>query len=138
MSLGPQQIELIEFTNAAPYPPDSTSCDPWFQHCAIEVSDMDVACARVMQHGAVSITRGGPQTLPHSTGSVIAFKFRDPDGHPLELIHFPADTGDPCWQSVRGDGLTLGIDHGAGFGQRCHDAPLATMAGSPGAPERRS
>lgn len=113
LSLGAQQIELTEFTDAAPYPPDSTSCDPWFQHCAIVVSDIDTACARVMQHGAVPITRDGPQTLPPSTGSVTAFKFRDPDGHPLELIHFPAGTGDPCWQSVRGEGPILGIDHSA-------------------------
>jgi catechol 2,3-dioxygenase-like lactoylglutathione lyase family enzyme len=113
LSLGAQQIELTEFTGATPYPPGSTSCDLWFQHCAIVVSDMGAACGRVMQHGAEPITRDGPQTLPPSTGSVIAFKFRDPDGHPLELIHFPAGTGDPYWPSVRGDGPTLGIDHSA-------------------------
>jgi catechol 2,3-dioxygenase-like lactoylglutathione lyase family enzyme len=113
LSLGAQQIELTEFTDAAPYPSGSTSCDLWFQHCAIVVSDMDEAWARVMHHGAEPITRDGPQILPPSTGSVIAFKFRDPDGHPLELLHFPAGTGDPCWQSVRGEGPMLGIDHSA-------------------------
>ncbi len=35
------------------------------------------------------ISRGGPQVLPPSTGGVIAYKFRDPDGHPLELINSP-------------------------------------------------
>ena len=32
----------------------------------------------------------GPQLLPPSTGSVTAFKVRDPDGHPLELSYNPA------------------------------------------------
>lgn len=27
--------------------------------------------------------------LPESSGGVTAFKFRDPDGHPLELLAFP-------------------------------------------------
>lgn len=114
LSLGAQQIVLTEFRNAAPCPAGSTACDLWFQHCAIAVSAMDDAYRQVMQHDAVTpITRGGPQTLPPSTGSVTAFKFRDPDGHPLELISFPAGTGDPVWQSVRAGSPMLGIDHSA-------------------------
>lgn len=111
--LGAQQIELTEFADAAPYPQDSTSADLWFQHCAIVVDDIDVACRRVLQKGATPVTRNGPQTLPPSTGSVSAFKFRDPDGHPLELIRFPDGTGDPAWQRVPTDSKhsTLGIDH---------------------------
>ena len=113
LALGAQRIELTGFPGAARYPVDSTSCDLWFQHCAIVVSDMSTAHARVMRHGATPITQGGPQTLPPSTGSVTAFKFRDPDGHPLELLALPAGTGDPAWQAERGDGPTLGIDHSA-------------------------
>lgn len=113
LSLGAQQIVLTEFRNAAPYPAGSTACDLWFQHCAIVVSAMDGAYRQVMQHAAKPITRGGPQTLPPSTGSVAAFKFRDPDGHPLELISFPARTGDPVWLSVRAGSPMLGIDHSA-------------------------
>lgn len=113
LSLGAQQIELTEFVDAAPYPDNSTACDLWFQHCAIVVSDMPAAHARVIANGAVPITQAGPQALPPSTGLVTAFKFRDPDGHPLELIHFPAGTGDPAWQAARTDGPTLGIDHTA-------------------------
>ena len=113
LSLGMQQIELTEFPDAAPYPHDSTSCDLWFQHCAIVVSDMDTAYRCVIAHGAAPITQDGPQLLPPSTGSVTAFKFRDTDGHPLELIAFPEGVGDPRWQSMRGDSVMLGIDHSA-------------------------
>ena len=113
--LGAQQIDLMEFADAAPYPIDSTACDLWFQHCAVVVSDIDTACRRTIRKGATPITQGGPQTLPPATGSVTAFKFRDPDGHPLELIHFPPGTGDPAWQRAPTDPghCTLGIDHSA-------------------------
>ena len=113
LSLGAQAIELTEFPHAAAYPDASTCCDAWFQHCAIVVDDMPAAHARTLRHGATSITRGGPQTLPPATGSVTAWKFRDPDGHPLELIAFPQGTGDPAWQAAHAPGPTLGIDHSA-------------------------
>lgn len=113
LSLGKQEIELTEFPDATPYPPDSTSADLWFQHCAIVVGDMDAAYARLLRHGgAAAITRDGPQRLPPSSGGVTAFKFRDPDGHPLELISFPPGSGDPVWQQ-HANGPTLGIDHSA-------------------------
>jgi catechol 2,3-dioxygenase-like lactoylglutathione lyase family enzyme len=113
--LGDQQIDLTEFAGSAPYPMASGSADLWFQHCAIAVADMDVAYEQVIRKGAAPITRDGPQTLPASTGSVSAFKFRDPDGHPLELIHFPPGAGDPAWQRAITDRRrpTLGIDHTA-------------------------
>lgn len=113
--LGDQQVELTESRDAAPYPAASTSADLWFQHCAIVVAAMDVAFERVIRKGAPPITRGGPQTLPPSTGSVTAFKFRDPDGHPLELIQFPPGTGDAAWQREPADPErpALGIDHSA-------------------------
>lgn len=113
LSLGAQTLLLTEFPGAAPYPEDRASNDLDFQHCALVTHDMSAACDRVMRAGAAPITREGPQTLPPSTGSVSAFKFRDPDGHPLELIAFPEGTGDPAWQSMQGAGPTLGIDHSA-------------------------
>ena len=112
LTLGAQTLVLTEFPGSAPYPAHSASNDAWFQHCAIIAEDMHAAYDRVMQH-ARAITQGGPQTLPPSTGSVTAFKFRDPDGHPLELIAFPDGTGDPAWRSVRTGSPTLGIDHSA-------------------------
>lgn len=50
--------------------------------------------------------------LPPSTGSVVAYKFRDPDGHPLELSFIPGS----AWLAEPQDnasGPCLGIDHSA-------------------------
>lgn len=113
LSLRAQSLLLSEFPNAAPYPANGASNDSCFQHCAIVVDDMATAYARVLARGTRPITRDGPQTLPPSSGSVTAWKFRDPDGHPLELIAFPHGTGDPAWQSVHANGPALGIDHSA-------------------------
>lgn len=115
LRLGAQGIELTAFDPpGAAYPPNSNSADLWFQHCAIVVSDMDAAYARLRRHGDfTAISRDGPQTLPASSGGVIAFKFRDPDGHPLELILFPPGSGDPAWQTAQNNGPMLGIDHSA-------------------------
>jgi catechol 2,3-dioxygenase-like lactoylglutathione lyase family enzyme len=44
---------------------------------------------------------------------VHAFKFRDPDGHPLELIWFPPGQGRPLWQQQAAEIPFLGIDHTA-------------------------
>jgi catechol 2,3-dioxygenase-like lactoylglutathione lyase family enzyme len=114
MRLGAQELELLAFDPPGrPYPPGSTASDAWFQHVAIVVSDMAAAWARLQGAPVTPITSGGPQRLPPNTGSVIAFKFRDPDGHPLELIQFPAGTGDPVWQHPAAGAVFLGIDHSA-------------------------
>ena len=81
---------------------------PVFQHLALVASDVGEAWAKARAAGATPISRGGPVTLPPSTGSVTAIKFRDPNGHPLELIHFPDATA----KGWNGEGL-LGIDHSA-------------------------
>jgi catechol 2,3-dioxygenase-like lactoylglutathione lyase family enzyme len=114
LRLGMQEIELLAFEPpGAPYPGHSTAGDAWFQHFAIVVEDMARAHAHLVSHGGFTpITLGGPQTLPANTGGVTAFKFRDPDGHPLELLHFPALLRPPAWRERRG-GLFLGIDHSA-------------------------
>lgn len=85
------------------YPPDVPGWSPLFQHFAMAVEDMDLAMARLEDvSGWRPISQGGPQTLPPSSGGVTAFKFRDPEGHPLELILFP-----------KSDGLTPRVDHSA-------------------------
>ena len=116
LRLGRERIELLEFTDLAgrPYPPDSTSTDLWFQHMAIVVNDMVDAHRRVMTNRRFRpITRGGPVRLPDSSGGVTAFKFRDHDGHPLELLAFPEGHVPGQWRAVDGAGCFLGVDHTA-------------------------
>lgn len=112
LRLGEQELELLAFNPpGCPYPVASRSTDLWFQHLAIVVADMEAAYAQLCRHPLVAISECGPQRLPPNTGSVIAFKFRDPDGHPLELIQFPPGTGYASWQQKQG--IFLGIDHSA-------------------------
>ncbi len=115
MQLGDEQIEFDQFDRRGQaYPRDSRSEDRWFQHFAIVVGDMDRAYAQLHKLHPIAISRGGPQTLPPATGSVSAYKFRDPDGHPLELIHFPAGQGRSRWHDADTTGrVFLGIDHSA-------------------------
>jgi catechol 2,3-dioxygenase-like lactoylglutathione lyase family enzyme len=115
MRLGHEEIALVRFSPAGrPYPADSHSRDLWFQHLAIVVRDMDAAYTRLSAHrGWQAISWGGPQLLPRANGSERAFKFRDPDGHPLELIWFPQGQGRAVWHDARPFGPFLGIDHSA-------------------------
>jgi catechol 2,3-dioxygenase-like lactoylglutathione lyase family enzyme len=116
LRLGEQTIELLAFTrHGAPYPADIGCDDPRFQHIAIVVADMETAYLRLCASGGwTAITRPAPQRLPASSGAVTAFKFRDPEGHPLELIEFPPDNVPPRWrQAPHRDGPFLGIDHSA-------------------------
>ena len=63
--------------------------------------------------GWSSITVDGPQRLPKTSGGVTAFKFRDPEGHPLELLSFPSDGTPKHWQRINANSPFLGIDHSA-------------------------
>jgi catechol 2,3-dioxygenase-like lactoylglutathione lyase family enzyme len=93
---------------------DSRSNDLWFQHFAVVVSDMERAYEHVRQFPVQSIS-SAPQTIPESNkgaAGIKAYKFKDPDGHPLELLWFPSDKGRPKWQRTDG-ALFLGIDHSA-------------------------
>ena len=74
---------------------------------------MDAAYARLRTVEFKPISDGGPQTLPKEDGGVRAFKFRDPDGHPLELLYFPAGQGRKVWHSRDQGQIDLGIDHTA-------------------------
>ena len=112
LRLGEQELELVAFSPpGAPYPAESDSTDLWFQHIAIVVSDIEAAYTKLCGYSFTPISEDGPQRLPPGSGSVTAYKFRDPEGHPLELIQFPAGTDDPVWQHK--EGPFLGIDHSA-------------------------
>jgi catechol 2,3-dioxygenase-like lactoylglutathione lyase family enzyme len=101
MRRGNQFLELAAFDPpGADYPPDSHSNDMWFQHCALVTADIAAAYIRLNRYPHSAISRNGPQALPDRS---VAFKFRDPEGHPLELIQFP-----------KPDAATeAGIDHSA-------------------------
>jgi catechol 2,3-dioxygenase-like lactoylglutathione lyase family enzyme len=116
MRLGDEQIELTEYLapRGRPIPVDSRSNDRWFQHVAIIVSDMDAAYARLRLYD-VEHASPEPQRLPDwnpAAGGIKAFYFKDPDGHPLEILQFPEGKGDPRWHGSSGQ-LFLGIDHTA-------------------------
>lgn len=116
MRLGNEEVEFEQITpTGKPYPAGSRSPDLWFQHFAIIVSDMDRAYAQLKRVRFRPISSGGPQTLPPQNGRVTAFKFRDPDGHPLELLYFPPGVGREVWRERTRSGkqVFLGIDHSA-------------------------
>lgn len=131
MQLGEQQLELIEFLappDVRPIPVPSYSNDLWFQHVAIVVRDMEAAWAQLRKHHVRQISPR-PQTIPISNpaaAGIKAIKFRDPDGHNLELLWFPEGKGNPIWKKPFSparpgaaetaplpEPLFLGIDHTA-------------------------
>ena len=107
MRLDDQCVELDHFEQAGrPYPPDVTGADTRFQHLALVTDDAAAAWSLACALGAIPISVAGPVTLPASSGAVTAVKFRDPEGHPLELLQVPrAPRSVAC-------GLTR-IDHSA-------------------------
>jgi catechol 2,3-dioxygenase-like lactoylglutathione lyase family enzyme len=115
LKLGDESLELMQFVapEGRPYPEDARSNDRTFQHVAIIVSDMAKAYARLREHN-VRHASSGPQRLPDwnkNAGGIEAFYFKDPDGHPLEILHFPAGKGAAKWHDS--SRLFLGIDHTA-------------------------
>ena len=116
LQLAHEYLELTEYLapRGRPAPLDARSNDRWFQHVAIVVRDMDQAYGWLHDQ-RVSQVSPEPQRLPEwnrNGGGIRAFYFRDPDGHPLELIWFPPGKGDPRWQQPT-DQLFLGIEHTA-------------------------
>ena len=116
LALGAEQLQLMQFLRmpGRPAPADMRSNDRWFQHVAIIVRDMDSAYA-LLQASGVEHVSPSPQTLPGTippAAGIRAFYFRDPDGHPLEILAFPQDKGAAQWH-VPTDALFLGIDHTA-------------------------
>ena len=116
LKLGTETIELQQYLSPMGLPvlDDSRANDLWFQHFAVVVSDMDKAYAQVARASVRTISTA-PQTLPASNtaaAGIRAFKFKDPDGHPLELLYFPPDKGNPKWHRAR-TAVFLGIDHTA-------------------------
>ena len=115
LRLGEETLVLRDVgTEGRKVPEDLASNDPYFQHIAIVVSDIDAAFAHVLKH-QTRIVSAGVQRLPDwnfDAAGIRALYFRDPDGHFLELIQFPSNKGEPRWQR-RSERLFRGIDHTA-------------------------
>jgi len=110
MRIGNSHLELTMFDGPTmPYPLDSRANDLWFQHFALLCLDVHAALLSLCDHDITPISQGGPQTLPPHNGGITAYKFRDPDGHPLELFSLP---NKPCHDQTK-KGLFYGIDHSA-------------------------
>lgn len=108
----------VLLTRAAPggraIPTDSRSHDRWFRHLALVVRDLNAAYTQLRGHHSTTIS-DAPQRLPDwnpDSAGIEALYFRDPEGHPLELIHFPPGKGKAVWHQ-EGTELFQGIDHTA-------------------------
>ncbi|MFN9694477.1 MAG: VOC family protein [Synechococcaceae cyanobacterium] len=125
LALGGEVLELSEVLELAPgarpgrpIPADSRCNDRWFQHICLVVNSMELALAGLrpaLDAGRITAISTTPQRLPDwntAAAGIIAYKFHDPEGHPLELLEFPPDKGDARWQQA-GPGPLLGIDHSA-------------------------
>ena len=87
LGYGDQLVTLrVPAQPGAPYPDGIAANDLAFQHIALVVTDMQAAYARLMRFAPALISRGAPISLPATSGGVTALKFRDPEGHPLELL----------------------------------------------------
>lgn len=100
--VGDDQIHLLvasETTSRAGAPdPGSSVAMGLAMHVALEIDDLDVALARLDEHGVA--LAGGP--IPRGDGYDQVFVF-DPDGHVIELFqHTGADQSDaPLREPIR-------------------------------------
>ncbi len=125
LTIGAELLEITEVLDPGPgarpgrpIPADSRSNDRWFQHSCLVVNSMEAALAALQPAfaaGRIQSISSAPQRLPDwntDAGGIVAYKFRDPEGHPLELLQFPPDKGEARWH-VTAPGPLLGIDHSA-------------------------
>jgi catechol 2,3-dioxygenase-like lactoylglutathione lyase family enzyme len=114
LRLGDQCVAIEQYDPPGrPYPADDDAACLCFQHLALVVGHMATAYQRV--RGATAISACGPQRLPAAAGGVHAYKFRDPDGHPLEFLQFPDDARPKAWRGKPAipTQIAFGIDHSA-------------------------
>jgi catechol 2,3-dioxygenase-like lactoylglutathione lyase family enzyme len=115
VALGEQRVEIK--AAEAPDRDEFAANETGFQHFAIVVADIDAAYAHLRQFGGWRpISLAGPERLPKASGRGAAFKFRDPDGHPLELLQFAPDSVPEHWDArfaTAPDRLFYGLDHTA-------------------------
>lgn len=125
LAIGEERLELSEVLDPGPHrpgrpvPADSRSNDLWLQHICLVIPDIGAVAPALQQQitaGALQpISSADPQRLPDwntAAAGIVAFKLHDPQGHPLELLQFPADKGDARWHQPAAAPV-LGIDHSA-------------------------
>ena len=125
LAIGAEVLELTEVLDSGPgarpgrpIPADSLSNDRWFQHSCLVVNSMEAALAALQPAfaaGRIKPISSAPQRLPDwntAAAGIVAYKFCDPEGHPLELLQFPPDKGEARWHAPV-PGPLLGIDHSA-------------------------
>lgn len=129
LRIGAETLELTQVLDAGPggrpgrpLPAASRSNDHWFQHICLVVPSVERALeplAAVRPPAGGDAISSAPQRLPDwnpAAAGIVAYKFRDPEGHPLELLQFPAGKGDRRWQLAADQAngaAVLGIDHSA-------------------------
>ncbi|HUN75395.1 MAG TPA: VOC family protein [Steroidobacteraceae bacterium] len=108
LSRAGSRLELESFEPAGrPYPRQANAADLCFQHFALPTTEMAAAWEQARAHGAEPISADGPVQLPAASGGAVAVKFRDPEGHPLELLQWPGTARLPR------NTPAFGIDHSA-------------------------
>ena len=116
MRLGDEFIELTEYlapkaarsrlihaATIAGFSTSRSSSATWTRHMP--------GCART-RWSTPPRSRSGFRTGTRMPAGISAFYFKDPDGHPIEVLHFPSDKGQEKWHRPT-DKLFLGIDHTA-------------------------
>jgi catechol 2,3-dioxygenase-like lactoylglutathione lyase family enzyme len=102
MRLGDETIELVQDPAAGPVA----------QPVAIVVNDMEQAYLWLRRNRVTPTSPAPRADWNAETGEMRTVRFRDPDGHRLVLVQFPADKGAGRWRRPS-DRVFLGIDHGA-------------------------
>jgi catechol 2,3-dioxygenase-like lactoylglutathione lyase family enzyme len=115
VALGEESIEIAAAQTQAR--DEFAANETGFQHFAIVVADIDAAYAHLRGFsGWRPISLSGPERLPKASGRGAAFKFRDPCGHPLELLQFAPGSISAHWTArftAAPDRLFHGLDHTA-------------------------
>jgi catechol 2,3-dioxygenase-like lactoylglutathione lyase family enzyme len=115
VALGEERIEIAPAET--PDRDEFAANETGFQHFAIVVADIDAAYAHLRGFGGWRpISLSGPERLPKASGRGAAFKFRDPEGHPLELLQFALASVPPHWAAriaAAPERLFHGLDHTA-------------------------
>jgi catechol 2,3-dioxygenase-like lactoylglutathione lyase family enzyme len=94
MERNQMQIEFLEYRPLGRgYPADYKSNDLFGVHLAFQTDDMERDYAMLKTKGVEIISNGGFQTIPPDhplfAGTKVLY-FRDPEGHPLELMQMPS------------------------------------------------